>query len=512
MPTSRNQPCPCGSGKKYKRCCGAIKPSAVSDLNPSANVPVSPDLNQAQANSSRTYELYTGVKISAPDSLELITPYILQEQLDWFESEIGFVRELVIPGMNIIDIGANYGVYTFSMAQQTENLGKIWAFEPTSSAMKHLKYSQQLNLANNVELIPCALSDHCGEARLNLNANSEQNQLSENSNNADSDNSEVVALRTLDDFMSDITTNTIDFLKLDAEGKEENIIKGGMQFFKKFSPLVMYELVHAGKTNETLATAFEEINYKNYLLIPGLNILVPYTPEDHNKRFLLNLFACDENCANKLEARGLLIKDVTAECEMPDNVQDYLAAYYNNSPIAPTLANTWSQLSDSVIEPVNNILAFYIMAQDKKLPALTRFKSLQTACITAKECTANNPGYSDWSTYARVAAEFGNRAEAIEALQHASQRFNDTRTVNIAKPALPATNYYDKVNPGERYAEWLLSSIMEAAEKLRHWSSFFTGDSAMQNLLIMQEIGLASEEMHRRGHLIEQRYTARLNP
>jgi uncharacterized protein YecA (UPF0149 family) len=24
----RNDPCPCGSGKKYKRCCGGIRPSA----------------------------------------------------------------------------------------------------------------------------------------------------------------------------------------------------------------------------------------------------------------------------------------------------------------------------------------------------------------------------------------------------------------------------------------------------------------------------------------------------
>src|SRR6266853_1451403 len=26
MPVGRNDPCPCGSGKKYKRCCGAVVP------------------------------------------------------------------------------------------------------------------------------------------------------------------------------------------------------------------------------------------------------------------------------------------------------------------------------------------------------------------------------------------------------------------------------------------------------------------------------------------------------
>jgi hypothetical protein len=31
---SRNDPCPCGSGKKYKKCCGAKKESPVSGLTP----------------------------------------------------------------------------------------------------------------------------------------------------------------------------------------------------------------------------------------------------------------------------------------------------------------------------------------------------------------------------------------------------------------------------------------------------------------------------------------------
>jgi hypothetical protein len=52
-----------------------------------------------------------------PDSLELTTPYVLSEQQDWFEDEIRFLRRLLQPGMNAIDIGANYGVYTLAMAQ-----------------------------------------------------------------------------------------------------------------------------------------------------------------------------------------------------------------------------------------------------------------------------------------------------------------------------------------------------------------------------------------------------------
>src|ERR1700679_2831810 len=62
--------------------------------------------------------LTDGVRIVVPDSLDLITPYVLREQQDFFEDELPFVRRLLRPGQKVIDIGANYGVYTLPMAQK----------------------------------------------------------------------------------------------------------------------------------------------------------------------------------------------------------------------------------------------------------------------------------------------------------------------------------------------------------------------------------------------------------
>jgi predicted methyltransferase len=80
-----------------------------------------------------TLRLHDDVQIVVPNSLNLITPYVLQEQEDWFEDEIKFLRCLLQPGQKIIDIGANYGVYTLSMAKTVGATGKIWSFEPASS-------------------------------------------------------------------------------------------------------------------------------------------------------------------------------------------------------------------------------------------------------------------------------------------------------------------------------------------------------------------------------------------
>jgi hypothetical protein len=41
--------------------------------------------------------LVDGVKIVVPDSLDLITPYVLREQQDFFEDELKFVRKHTWP-------------------------------------------------------------------------------------------------------------------------------------------------------------------------------------------------------------------------------------------------------------------------------------------------------------------------------------------------------------------------------------------------------------------------------
>ncbi len=39
-----------------------------------------------------TLTLIDGVRVVVPDSLNLITPYVLLEQQDWFEAEFKFLR------------------------------------------------------------------------------------------------------------------------------------------------------------------------------------------------------------------------------------------------------------------------------------------------------------------------------------------------------------------------------------------------------------------------------------
>jgi len=93
----------------------------------------------------KTITLVDGVKVCVPSSLELISSYVLEEQLDWFENEIKFIRKIIHTGNQVIDIGANYGVYTLSIAKLIGTSGKVYSFEPATETAEILLKSLQIN-------------------------------------------------------------------------------------------------------------------------------------------------------------------------------------------------------------------------------------------------------------------------------------------------------------------------------------------------------------------------------
>ena len=48
-----------------------------------------------------TLTIADGVRVVVPDSIGLITPYVLFEQQDWFEDEIKFLRRLLRPYLTL---------------------------------------------------------------------------------------------------------------------------------------------------------------------------------------------------------------------------------------------------------------------------------------------------------------------------------------------------------------------------------------------------------------------------
>src|SRR5215211_3373977 len=79
-----------------------------------------------------------------------------------YEPTLHALVELAAPGDTVFDIGANYGVYSLTLAQKVGSDGQVCAFEPGEEALAQLRRNVELNPQLNIEIVPAALSDREG--------------------------------------------------------------------------------------------------------------------------------------------------------------------------------------------------------------------------------------------------------------------------------------------------------------------------------------------------------------
>jgi FkbM family methyltransferase len=448
-----------------------------------------------------------GVRVVVPDSLDLITPYVLREQQDWFEDEIRFLRKILRAGQQVIDIGANYGVYTLSMAHAVGPKGKVWAFEPASSTADLLAQSIAANGFSHVILEKSALSSEIGSARLSLNDHSELNELIRDGSGGTSGN-EVVPLTTLDDCLKQYEWKDIAVVKIDAEGEEANILKGGRAFFSALSPLIEYEVKAADTLHLELIDAFAALGYRSYRLIPGLNLLVPFHPDAAPDAYLLNLFCCKADRAALLAADGYLVDSplgILSPASLPEKYhwRQSLAALPYGKQLLPRWEAT-VELGDS--SDVESALLLFAYSQDVAQGMVKRLAALRHSFDILFRLCEKNPAHLRQASLARVAAACGARGVAVNALGKLSDAMIAQKHVDPSEPFLAPSARFDSLPPVNPIGNWVLASVMEELERLSALSSFFLGDANKGRLEFMIQLGFASEEMQRRLALVKQRF------
>jgi len=138
------------------------------------------------------------------------------------------------------DIGANYGFYTL-LAQEFITKGEIHAFEPNPKIFKLLRENSRLDIYKNTFLNEMALSDKAGETEFfdrEISGHSGSSSLVKHQHFL---KYKVIKVRTttLDDYISNHKPPTI--MKIDVEGGESLVLKGGLELLKKYSPMIIME-------------------------------------------------------------------------------------------------------------------------------------------------------------------------------------------------------------------------------------------------------------------------------
>lgn len=170
-----------------------------------------------------------------PNYEEDLLQYLIVNYANFYEHrELEYLRKNVIPrNAVILDIGANIGNHTVFFGKVCK-AKKIYCFEPVDETYKTLCKNIELNGLENVAAANnVALGNVSGKAKIKF-FNPRQIGSTQVEEAPDGD----MNMARLDDY----TFDRIDFIKIDVEKYELNLLKGARETLTKHSPAIFIEI------------------------------------------------------------------------------------------------------------------------------------------------------------------------------------------------------------------------------------------------------------------------------
>lgn len=175
------------------------------------------------------------------------------------------VAELVKPGMSVWDVGANCGLLTFSAANLAGPGGSVLAIEPDLDNVDLLHRSlARLDRSKNakIDILPVALAGHGTRiGRFQIAERSRASNALEGYGVETAGgfrDSRLVPLMTLDELL--VEFRKPDFIKIDAEGAELAILRGGDRVFTEARPTLLIEV--SGANTSAFFAQMQIWNYR----------------------------------------------------------------------------------------------------------------------------------------------------------------------------------------------------------------------------------------------------------
>ncbi len=155
---------------------------------------------------------------------------------EFSEGEVLLFAQLIKPSMVVLDVGANIGAHTLFFSQAVGATGQVHAFEPQRIVFQTLAGNMAINSVTNVfcyqqalgdrpdiVLVPCldyAVRNNFGGLELGTAAEGEP---------------------VLADLLDAFHFPRADFLKIEVEGMELQVLRGAKQILEEHRPLLYVE-------------------------------------------------------------------------------------------------------------------------------------------------------------------------------------------------------------------------------------------------------------------------------
>ncbi len=159
----------------------------------------------------------------------------------------------------LIDVGANIGLITLLMGQFVNDSRNILSIEPNQIAYKYLKHNCVSNHMNPI-IKNCGVSDIQGNLQYcNMISSTAISHLVTKDHIINNSVSYDVKVEQLDTLVDEAGLKQGDFIKIDTEGHEWQVLKGSINTLKKFNPWIFLEF------NSWTLIAYSNINPRTFI-------------------------------------------------------------------------------------------------------------------------------------------------------------------------------------------------------------------------------------------------------
>jgi len=182
---------------------------------------------------------------------------------EYCPDEWALLRQLIRPGMTVVEVGANMGTHSVDMARACAP-GDFYAFEPQPRLFQILCGNLALNNIANALAYPEACGDEDGEvgiARIDYDVAGNFGGFSLDRYRGDI----KVRIRTIDG----LGLQQCNLIKIDVEGFEPRVIRGAAETIRRCRPILYVENDRAAQQQEVI-DLIAALGYRMYWHTPPL--------------------------------------------------------------------------------------------------------------------------------------------------------------------------------------------------------------------------------------------------
>lgn len=219
-------------------------------------------------------------------------------------TEMHVLRKILSPKDIVFDVGANLGWYGLNAAQVVGSRGQVYAFEPNPDFANWASENCRLNHLTNVKIEKIALADKT--SRLEFYIGDNFGSLVKRVARLGSQKIKRinVPVTTIDAYVKSQNIKKISLIKIDAEGKDFEVLRGAIKTLRQYHPYLIVEVFGLSwdtdvSRDKKILAYLAKLGYRAYAFVQGG--LRRFNPEEGQPQIINLFFAPDTDKLVRLQ-------------------------------------------------------------------------------------------------------------------------------------------------------------------------------------------------------------------